>query len=128
MRISDWSSDVCSSDLELAAIGAECRLELCKLLERSDHLALVADQRQRLAVGARIGIGVRGVDVDIGEVVEIAGVGRGRPGAAEDLGIDRKSVVKGKGVSVRVDIVGRSIIKKKKSHEINGQHRENKRD
>src|SRR3546814_16402283 len=109
MRISDWSSDVCSSDLELAAIGAECRLELCKLLERSDHLALVADQRQRLAVGARIGIGVRGVDVDIGEVVEIAGVGRGRP--------DRKSVVSGKRVSVLVDLGGRRIIKTKKKYQ-----------
>src|SRR3546814_11447469 len=71
MRISDWSSDVCSSDL----------------LQRRDHLALVADQREILTVGAGIGVGVRGIDVDIGEVVEIAGVGCGRPGAAENLGI-----------------------------------------
>ncbi len=72
---------------ELAAIGTERRLELCKFLQRRDHLALVADQRQRLAVGADIGVGVRRVDVDIGEIVEIARVGRCRPGAAENLWI-----------------------------------------
>src|SRR3546814_2251853 len=72
---------------ELAAIGAERGFELRELLQRRDHRALVADQREILTVGAGIGVGVRGIDVDIGEVVEIAGVGCGRPGAAENLGI-----------------------------------------
>src|SRR3546814_18106319 len=71
MRISDWSSDVCSSDLGI--------------LRRSiiDH-----QHRQRhFAIGQR---------------------------PAMNSWPDRKSVVSGKSVSVRVDLGGRRIIKKKR--------------
>src|SRR3546814_9353412 len=81
MRISDWSSDVCSSDLDPP-------------LRRHDgavhRVAEVADQ----------------VAADrVGEVV--ADIEHG----------DRKSVVSGTSVSVRVDLGGRRIIKKKNESE-----------
>src|SRR3546814_14153021 len=95
MRISDWSSDVCSSDLAVrrpaAARGAG-----------GDRLPAAAD-----------GAIVRGGAGDGG------GAGRGiaRRKAARHRGVgawrDRKSVVSGKSVSVRVDLGGRRIIKKK---------------
>src|SRR3546814_12582143 len=89
MRISDWSSDVCSSDLH----------------EGAGHTA----------------------DIGHGEISEQAGrQDEMAEGVAEDAPFagqravhqqqpDRKSVVSGKRVSVRVDLGGRRIIKKKKS-------------
>src|SRR3546814_19114455 len=71
MRISDWSSDVCSSDLGLR------------------HEVPAPRDRLRQAQGD----------------------GRGRENRA--AGADRKSVVLGKSVSVRVDLGGRRIITKK---------------
>src|SRR3546814_11436485 len=91
MRISDWSSDVCSSDL----VAARTRAILRRLLGIAEN----AD--------ARTGWQVR--------LLRTAG---GKPEAGQDenrerqLG-DRKSVVEGKSVSVRVDLGGRRIIKKK---------------
>src|SRR3546814_18392799 len=73
MRISDWSSDVCSSDLLQGAGGARA----------AD--ASAAFDRRALAH------------------------------ARADRRGDRKSVVLGKRVSVRVDRGGRRIIKKKKN-------------
>src|SRR3546814_11600580 len=90
MRISDWSSDVCSSDLNVALDGhadgegaaAACRRraaeESARPLCRCDRLE------------SRIGNPRRS--------------GRS-PG-------DRKSVVQGKSVSVRVDLGGRRTMKK----------------
>src|SRR3546814_19639143 len=75
MRISDWSSDVCSSDLF-------AHLALEPALDR------VVEALPRHAVG---------------EVVL----------AGEPFVGDRKSVVWGKSVSVRVDLGGRRSIKKK---------------
>src|SRR3546814_5715330 len=81
MRISDWSSDVCSSDLRLAVPGTE-RAQV-------DHLGLDALGGERLRGRCR--------DVH----------GR-RPG--DDGDVDRKSVVKGKSESVSVDLGGRRIM------------------
>src|SRR3546814_5413072 len=44
MRISDWSSDVCSSDLRLTALHAE----LAELEGAGDALELLAARRQQL--------------------------------------------------------------------------------
>src|SRR3546814_14614603 len=115
MRISDWSSDVCSSDLvplrSHGPVGEEAELA------------------QRLAAEARtdrtLGHANDGLpDVLVGQLVEgdehqRARFARGRRGLDQQvllaaLLIDRKSVVVGKGVSVRVDLVGRRIIKIKK--------------
>src|SRR3546814_18147290 len=81
MRISDWSSDVCSSDL--ADGGRQPRGEQPR----------TGAQRAADAAGPdHFGRGAR----------------------------DRKSVVAGKSVSVRVDLGGRRILKKKQNTRYNG--------
>src|SRR3546814_12435214 len=114
MRSSDWSSDVCSSDL---------------------------DDRPRLAKGVPRGAillprlgdpdGGAGRDATVrhgNEPVRRRSADRGAAGiGASDrlafhrddlapLPIDRKSVVWGKSVSVRLDLGVRMIIKKKRNH------------
>src|SRR3546814_13645411 len=94
MRISDWSSDVCSSDLFEAGIDLDCvfigeaRAGLLKLIADTVHEHFLADP------GTATGVA---------------------PGWHHRRRIegDRKSVVSGKSVSVRVDLGGRRIIKKK---------------
>src|SRR3546814_16188988 len=78
MRISDWSSDVCSSDLQKAAP-----------FKRNDAML---------------------------EVMPIGVIAFPGTGITENL--DRKSVVSGKSVSVRVDLGGRRTIKNTKQHQI----------
>src|SRR3546814_2993843 len=73
IRIIDWSSDVCSSDLAVQALAD--RLQMRLRVGRHLQLALVRDLDPAL-----------------------------------DRQEDRKSVVEGKSVSVRVDIGGRRII------------------
>src|SRR3546814_19809153 len=95
MRISDWSSDVCSSDL-----GRE-----------------IEEGQERLAVLYQAFGGLGILDpVFLDE--DLDGGFRRRPvRCVEHLAqivLDRKSVVSGKSVSVRVDIGGRRIIKNKK--------------
>src|SRR3546814_11447196 len=55
-----------------------------------------------------LSLGIEGTRFDMSEYMERHSVSR--------LIGDRKSVVEGKSVSVRVDLGGRSIIKKKKNH------------
>src|SRR3546814_18444188 len=97
MRISDWSSDVCSSDLLLAVrtqAGERGDLGVLALVQVDDpHLAVPEPEAQP-----------------------------GRRVPAEGLAeADRKSVVEGKSVSVRVGHGGRSILKKKKRNYISIQ-------
>src|SRR3546814_18792659 len=104
MRISDWSSDVCSSDLEghdvdLPAVGHLHLFQLSRVL----HDRAVIDDG---AVAER----ERGVRADDRRPVDPAD-----PDRDHDLR-DRKSVVYGKSVSVRVDLGGSRIIKKKKNN------------
>src|SRR3546814_11213926 len=99
MRISDWSSDVCSSDLHLTRPAAQRHLV--------DDGVLAGDlDRHRIDIGRN------------GAAAECAPGGKGehhRAGAkVKDVAEDRKSVVSGKSVSVRVDLGGHRIIKKKK--------------
>src|SRR3546814_15154255 len=81
MRISDWSSDVCSSDLgphrDMPVLVGKARLAQPQARRVDDG----RDRRHDTALSAP----------------------------------DRKSVVSGKSVSVRVDLGGRRIIKKKQS-------------
>src|SRR3546814_12081196 len=95
MRISDWSSDVCSSDLGglLGRVAQEVLAE---------HEAAVlkpaqADQESERACAARQ---ARGFSVDESQRIQR------QPG-------DRTRVVSGKSGAVRVDLGGRRIIKKK---------------
>src|SRR3546814_20806555 len=88
MRISDWSSDVCSSDL-------------------AGHWQPVGFRRRGpAACHAEIGLqAVDRADMHMRRTRRQAG-GRGERGA-------RKSVVHGKSVAVRVDLGGSRIITKK---------------
>src|SRR3546814_12125163 len=123
MRISDWSSDVCSSDLKkkAGAVAPAFRL-LCIFCKKAilasrrsrlggDHRrsqdqcrGRVARARQARWSATRRGYGGSGFD----------GQGLRPPGAA-GAARDRKSVVEGKGVSVLVVLGGLLIIKKKKN-------------
>src|SRR3546814_14147440 len=99
MRISDWSSDVCSSDLsvfmdvELWSETDKGRLWSCPFLAAVWQLARLGLLRH------------------LGEPVLAPRPWTGR--AFPQDWDDRKSVVSGKSVSVRVDIGGRRILKKK---------------
>src|SRR3546814_16710432 len=122
MRISDWSSDVCSSDLlrrgfvteqfgggEGLALGLEDAASV-------DRAALADAAVGRHQQGARIGVGdayaglqragKEGVEGGIGSRVGIGGFRK------DDAELDRKSVVEGKRMTVRVDIGGRRVINK----------------
>src|SRR3546814_14180813 len=97
MRISDWSSDVCSSDL---VVPGELRGDL--LLVEAAGSGQGPDQHPAQVL------------VD-GESVEGEGTVQQRLEVVQRRRVvrDRKSVVQGKRVSVRVAIGGRRIIKKK---------------
>src|SRR3546814_16213953 len=94
MRISDWSSDVCSSDLSRAPAPG-----------RGQRRPSPPDRRWPSTGTAR--------------TAGRGGRRRGSRGSRARARRDRKSVVEGKSVSVRVDLGGRRIIKKKKN--INNQ-------
>src|SRR3546814_16063178 len=104
MRISDWSSDVCSSDLAVppgrTATGTVDRV---MIRATGDSWVQVRDA-QGAALFTRV---LR--EGDVYRVPEQSGLRLATGNAG-----DRKSVVSGKRVSVRVDLGGRRIIKKKK--------------
>src|SRR3546814_18909779 len=103
MRISDWSSDVCSSDL-LSLIEDE-------LKKRGvDYAILTGQTRDRRTPVKEFQSGKSQIFLIS---LKAGGVGLNLTEA------DRKSVVWGKRVSVSVDLGGRRIIKKKKKIEEN---------
>src|SRR3546814_14751230 len=95
MRISDWSSDVCSSDLRfrLQPFGTGDA-------DRTDN-----------ALHRSFWCGRRWGPCNCGAAL-LSPDGRG----ANKTRTDRKSVVSGKSVSVRVDLGGRRIITTKSTH------------
>src|SRR3546814_20363660 len=114
MRMSDWSSDVCSSDLprvdrtvEAANIDAP-RVGVAAI---EDRIA-AADGLHHFEPAPRIAgrLGVGDIVADRRERARI--------------GLDRKSVVEGKSVSVRVDLGGRQTLKKKNHKTIQQQPRQ----
>src|SRR3546814_18789352 len=114
MRISDWSSDVCSSDLDLAP--RRVRIDAVRLVAMPD-----ADHAE-FAVVCRRGAYMRALARDIARTLGTAGhVGALRrtqvgPFLEADALSDRKSVGAGKSGSVRVGLGGcRSFKKKKKT-------------
>src|SRR3546814_14083981 len=113
MRISDWSSDVCSSDLDDIDSG------------------VVAQLCVKRPQGGCVGIGLCGIgDLSVPQnVVDHDNADRPEQGEAalviaviaflvgiDEGEVDRKSVVAGKSVSVRVESGGRRFIKKKKKY------------
>src|SRR3546814_19629039 len=108
MRISDWSSDVCSSDLLAFQHGAQPAhggFDFGKLGHDAKSLMARLPAEQALAKGKSMG--------DAAEQVSFGYEQVSREEKTRRVG-DRKSVVSGKRVSVRVDIGGRRIIKNKK--------------
>src|SRR3546814_14292784 len=112
MRISDWSSDVCSSDLAL---------QLSREIDVAYKTAWVLLMKLREAVAAERG------QMQLSGIVEMDGLyigGHVKPANRQEERVDRrlpanqsgdrKSAVQGKGVSGRVDIGGRRIIQNKR--------------
>src|SRR3546814_14609019 len=113
MRISDWSSDVCSSDLLAPAFET---LEGWSKMIAVNQTALFLGLKM---VAPEIAKSGNGAILNISSLVSVIC----EPGlisyaatksAVRAMTTDRKRVVYGKRVSVRVDLVGRRIIKKQK--------------
>src|SRR3546814_13131895 len=111
MRISDWSSDVCSSDLQQDVAREDVQVTAADLLAPSRGTITRAGFDGNVEVCVRYlaawldGNGC----VPIHHLMEEAATAQiGPPQLA------RKSVAEGKSVSVRVGLGGRRIIKKKK--------------
>src|SRR3546814_15833606 len=132
MRISDWSSDVCSSDLAGFTSppvndGACGALEPKLLIFRIPNPDSRFSTAERLVIPAPLVLRVRRprhqllqAAADARDQRGLLVLRRGSRGlrllvrATGRLGLDRQGVVWGKSVSVRVDLGGRRIIKKKK--------------
>src|SRR3546814_17360300 len=111
MRISDWSSDVCSSDLSpIFAISSNSPSAI--LAEALSASIRTARRGERVSVGMS--------SLRAGEAV--------LQGTTASLTRDRKSVVSGKSVSVRVDLGGgRLITQKIKKNQDNSSRKHNTR-
>src|SRR3546814_16586238 len=107
MRISDWSSDVCSSDLGTPPPRVRCGSAGRGCRRRPSGLSH-ADRLSREYRWPR-------PDLPARRPYGAAGAPSGRP--------DRKSVGEGKSVSVRVDLGGRRYLKKKKHKKIHIQYK-----
>src|SRR3546814_13210445 len=148
MRISDWSADVCASDLRRsggrdpsanapggashgkggeiggATFGFRSLCRWCPAVRSlccggsGEGRLSVRLRRQVRALPGRRSPGPKDQAHLLREPRGV-GVGRGRQGNALRHGAhqDRKSVVEGKSVSVRLDLGGRRIIKKKKKEQ-----------
>src|SRR3546814_19353097 len=136
MRISDWSSDVCSSDLlrhrrsvkrALAGAASAANSSSRKPIQQDRpgkcSLASVAAAHWRAVAPSQHNTSNSNCLQATGESVmrpELTGSSLGRVQ-------DRKSVVEGTRESVSVDVGGRRIIKKKKKYTTNNTRR-NKKD
>src|SRR3546814_13745642 len=111
MRISDWSSDVCSSDLAEAGRVDAAAVFLLGRGQMQFLAVLLGDTQDR----HRRFAGVLAAGQGIGQCVEVAAKG-GKGGIVKEhrAAVDRKSVVEGKSVLVRVGLCVRRIIKKTK--------------
>src|SRR3546814_14833276 len=107
MRISDWSSDVCSSDLIQNRVGRihDEAVELGHALGEFDISSRTADRHTRILAN---------IERQCFGYIEARSFDQ-TPAhrSAVPHQEDRKSVVSGKSVSVRVDLGGRRIINKK---------------
>src|SRR3546814_17892011 len=139
MRSSDWTSDVCSSDLlfsEVVSAAARVR-EPGPIVLRATGLTLTAGAEPidfALRAGEIVGLAglegqgqdaflraLWGLDDRAGSVERLTSAGVAQVGSPR-AALDRKSVVQGKGGSVRVDSGGRSIVKTK--HKLRIEYRQ----
>src|SRR3546814_9816392 len=113
LRISDWSSDVCSSDLVESASLA-LNTPAARLIARGEERFLLLDEVEALQASKALVVDAcRHVVRDAGTAVSLA-----RRPVLFALARDRKSGVEGKSVSVRVDLGGRRIINKKNKYQL----------
>src|SRR3546814_14618936 len=125
MRISDWSSDVCSSDLPAFDVPSLAD-EIVRGVVMADPLDILFDDRAFVQIGGDI-MGGRADHLDATRVGLMIGLCPLEAGEEDVLDVDaapckigdRKSVVSGKSGSWRVDLGGRHIIKKKKETQRN---------
>src|SRR3546814_14706323 len=123
MRISDWSSDVCSSDLigyQYARWSWNAGIDGMHSLSGNGFDGLYASGFLRYQASSTLGYGgslnLRNA-VDTSHSAQLfldKQTAWGQTRVQVDQARDRKSVVWGKGVAVRVDLGGRRSIKKKK--------------
>src|SRR3546814_12385985 len=106
MRISDWSSDVCSSDLFASHNARLLNAVKSRLTETEKKIVDARRHNIRVASLAYISLQEKALGVDLRQ--------------KRDLEIGRASC-RERGVSVRVVLGGRRIIKKKK----NKKHKKN---
>src|SRR3546814_17124650 len=109
MRISDGSSDVCSSDLDGVQVGPVDGGRIGQCVGRP---------------GLAAGAGADGDFVVVGQAWQVVCTGGGlqgdqcRVGLRRGQGAERKGVVWGKRVAVRVDVGGGRLIKKKNNKKL----------
>src|SRR3546814_18587329 len=96
MRISDWSSDVCSSDLSR-------NISIISMRSSGENAFLISRVKPNTSTDCSTFSSAASSSAPTSVAL--------RPKRLST--IDRKSVVEGKGVSVRVDLGGRRIINKK---------------
>src|SRR3546814_14064822 len=116
MRISDWSSDVCSSDLILHIVAAQKP-------QNEAQAALAAQTAATHILTMKVAKRVADYPHDTRMIAAYAKLARASATQFETMAVlkgkrrstrqkitERKSVVKGKSVSVRVNLGGRRIL------------------
>src|SRR3546814_11470743 len=124
MRISDWSSDVCSSDLRLDVCGQAVELladvglagEHGEFLSEAifgDTGALLQQQRKllRQALAQRLRLGRRAATGGLGEALDFVGVAA-RHGEQPPPIRERNGFLRGKRCTERVEVGGLLLTKK----------------
>src|SRR3546814_11435033 len=108
MRISDWSSDVCSSDLIERERAARLHLGIDPALPLhiADHRHMIREHAPETRIFQQARALLRRDRRGVGRDGEVHGTRRG----------DRKSVGEGKSVDGRLELGGRRIIKKKNKY------------
>src|SRR3546814_20070471 len=105
MRISDWSSDVCSSDLELLLYLSNLRPQIGLLLLLAQRLGNNVQLIGNCSESGKVGMMIRRRFEEVAKVGMVLGEPRGRQRS------EGRRV--GKGGVVGVDVGGGSIMKKK---------------
>src|SRR3546814_21107499 len=119
MRISDWSSDVCSSDLENQCLPHPLPFgeSLYRKVGMQRGVAAISKQRDHQHLANAHANAALLIHQEPGQYSQYESDCRDRAAVQQNIGHplgrkDRKSVMKGTSVSVRVDPGGRRISKK----------------